>query len=37
MRKMRFLGFVSAFLLAIAQSGVTPACWFNWYQPKLPE
>lgn len=37
MRKTRLLSLVSAFLLVVAQGGVTPACWFHWYQPKLPE
>ncbi len=37
MRKIKMLGFISTFLLAVAHSGVTPACWFYWYQPKLPE
>ncbi|MEQ8200624.1 MAG: cyclic lactone autoinducer peptide [Syntrophomonadaceae bacterium] len=37
MRKIKLLGLISAFLLVVAQSGATPACWLNWYQPKLPE
>jgi len=33
----KLLSIVSAFLLFVAAGGVSPACWFNWYQPKLPE
>jgi cyclic lactone autoinducer peptide len=35
--QIKILGFVSAFLLLVAAGGASPACWFNWYQPKLPE
>ncbi|PKM76941.1 MAG: cyclic lactone autoinducer peptide [Firmicutes bacterium HGW-Firmicutes-15] len=35
--KIKFLGIVSAFLLIVAAGGATPACWFHFYQPKLPE
>lgn len=37
MFKSRFLQTASAFLLFIAASGISTACWFAWYQPKLPE
>jgi cyclic lactone autoinducer peptide len=33
----KFLSIVSALLLLVAAGGASPACWFNWYQPKLPE
>jgi cyclic lactone autoinducer peptide len=35
--QIKFLSIVSAFLLLVAAGGASPACWFNWYQPKLPE
>ncbi|HRY13416.1 MAG TPA: cyclic lactone autoinducer peptide [Syntrophomonadaceae bacterium] len=37
MRRIILLVLVSAFLMAVARSGAIPACWFSWYQPKLPE
>ncbi|PKM76945.1 MAG: cyclic lactone autoinducer peptide [Firmicutes bacterium HGW-Firmicutes-15] len=33
----KFLSIISAFLLLVAAGGATPACWFHFYQPKLPE
>ena len=35
--KIKFLSIVSALLLLVAAGGASPACWFNWYQPKSPE
>lgn len=35
--RLRLLQVASAFLLFIAASGIKPACWMQWYQPKLPE
>ncbi len=34
MGKMKLSKIVSAFLLLVAASGMTPACWLNWYQPQ---
>jgi len=37
MGKIKLLNMIAAFLLLVAASGMTPACWLNWYQPKVPE
>lgn len=34
--KNKLLQIACALLLVVASSGVKPACWFFWYQPKLP-
>jgi len=35
--QIKFLSIVSGFLILVASGGASPACWFNWYQLKLPE
>lgn len=35
--KHSLFNFLSMALLLVASAGVQPACWLNWYQPKLPE
>ncbi|PKM76960.1 MAG: cyclic lactone autoinducer peptide [Firmicutes bacterium HGW-Firmicutes-15] len=36
MFRTRLLQVACAFLLVIANSGVNTACWYLWYQPKMP-
>jgi len=35
--KLFIIRTLSMFLLFVASAGVKPACWFHWYQPKMPE
>lgn len=35
--KNALLRFASVMLLLVAATGVEAACWFNWYQPEIPE